>query len=169
MATFVLTLAFGVLGIVLMLGTLILFRSWRGGRLPLAIATLCLALAAWGVCDMARAEDGCEVGAFGCGHAEMHPQYQGWQNKNGGNCCSGEDCRPVRAMKDEDGYWRIFIPEFKGKSLGDWIRDGWVIVPQSQVDAQDRFHDGRSHACTSPIAGLAMPLIYCFSPAQPKI
>lgn len=34
-----------------------------------------------------RAQE-CEVGAFGCGHAEHHEQYQQWKPKDGkGSCC----------------------------------------------------------------------------------
>lgn len=57
-----------------------------------------------------RAHD-CEIGAFGCGHTEQHHEYEGWKTRNGASCCSNEDCRPVRARLDDDG-WSVWIPEF---------------------------------------------------------
>lgn len=125
----------------------------------------------------------CEEGAYGCGHAENHELYKDWKNtKTGGSCCNGEDCRPVRATKDEDGDWRIFIPEFKNVTVGHALQRGWLYVPPSQVQAPDRFRDGRSHACTSPIyppgspaldgyksGYVQIPNVYCFTPAESKI
>jgi|GEM_PF-3165290 len=117
---------------------------------------------------LAHAED-CQEGAYGCGHQENHEKYKNWNarpmSRDGkptkdGNCCNGEDCRPVRARQGLDGGWEFWLPEW-GK---------WVAVPQDAVDQPDRFHDGRSHACTSTLSPL-LPgniRVYCFSPAQQK-
>ncbi len=103
----------------------------------------------------------CVVGAYGCGHEENHDQYKDWKQEGGMSCCSGEDCRPVRAKQDADGNWLIWIPELRR----------WDPVPADAMQEPDRFHDGRSHACTSkptnPMAG-GRVWIYCFSPAQTK-
>lgn len=107
----------------------------------------------------------CEYGAFGCGHQENHEQYQGWKNGTGGSCCNGKDCRPVRARQEDTGEWSIWVPELRR----------WEKVPFYAVQAPDRFHDGRSHACTADpnnwrIIQTISPLpVYCFSPADPKI
>lgn len=97
----------------------------------------------------------CELGAWGCQHHENHGEYQGWRAKNGGGCCNGEDCRPVRARPDGDGGWSIWVPEFRE----------WLPVPDYAVGAPDKFKDGRSHACTSK-PGKSWPSafhIFCFS------
>lgn len=117
-----------------------------------------------------RAQD-CEVGSFGCGHEQMHEQYKDWNGRklgpNGlgglGSCCSGTDCRPVRARQDMAGNWQIWIPELHR----------WADVPESAMNEPDRFHDGRSHACTAdPLNwsryGTSPLPIYCFSPAEQK-
>lgn len=107
--------------------------------------------------NRARAQD-CEVGAFGCGHQKQHHQYEGWRTKTNGSCCSGEDCRPVRARLEDDG-WSVWIPEF-GR---------WVPVPAFAVGEPDRFGDGRSHVCSSrPVIGLPVFHIFCFSPTGSK-
>lgn len=107
----------------------------------------------------ARAQD-CEFGAFGCGHAQQHRQYQEWKPRTGhGNCCNGEDCRPVRARTEDDGSWSVWIPEFRR----------WVPVPAYAVDEPDRFGDGRSHVCsTKPMPTLPVFHIFCFSPTGSK-
>jgi hypothetical protein len=107
----------------------------------------------------AKAQD-CELGAFGCGHAAQHEQYEGWQPKNGkGSCCSGEDCRPVRARAEWDGSWSVYIPEFHR----------WLPVPDYAVGEPDRFGDGRSHVCTSrPMPPSPTFHIFCFSPTGSK-
>ena len=107
----------------------------------------------------ARAQD-CEMGAFGCQHQENHEQYKGWTDNRGGSCCSGEDCRPIRARHEERG-WQIYIPEMRR----------WIDVPQSALMPPDRFNDGRSHACTSKPNNPMMPepKVYCFSPSEPRI
>lgn len=117
----------------------------------------------------ARAEEACELGAFGCGHHEMHPQYQGWQNRRGESCCSGQDCRAIRARQDMTGAWWIYIPEFRGTD-----RDPWIPVPAEAEGPPDRYHDGHSHACTADPAnwlrystGQPLP-VYCFSPSGAK-
>jgi hypothetical protein len=142
-------------------------KPWRHLSWPLVAS---LGLAAWGVCDPARAEEDCELGAFGCEHEQNHGQYKGWTDKDGTSCCNGQDCRPVRAQKNDEGYWEIYIPELKGMSQPPNLRRGWVRIPRSMVYAPDRFHDGRSHACTSRPGNplMPVPIIYCFTPAQPK-
>lgn len=115
------------------------------------------------VVTKAKAED-CEYGAFGCGHQFGHDQYQGWTDKAGASCCSGQDCRPVRARTTFDGDWQIWIPELRR----------WVDVPAKALTAYDRFMDGRSHACTpNPLNWQKIqpstPLpVYCFSPTGSK-
>ena len=115
----------------------------------------------------AARDDACDYGAFGCGHAQYHELYKNWNarpvpgSSGKGNCCNGQDCRPVRADQDATGNWSIWIPEWHD----------WVKVPPAAVDTPDRFHDGRSHACTSTPyrdrPGKYL-VIYCFSPAQQK-
>lgn len=137
-----------------------------------------LALVAGAVISAVKAQD-CEEGAYGCGHQENHDKYKGWKSNSGGSCCDGKDCRPVHARQDEDGRWEVYIPEFKGMTHGDYLVKGWLKIPPSQVQAADRWKDGRSHICTSPIyapdspvaRGFQYPVLpntYCFSPAQPK-
>ncbi len=122
--------------------------------LVLIAAGLMLAVGNW-----ARAQD-CEFGAFGCGHVQQHHQYQEWKPRTGhGNCCNGEDCRPVRARAEDDGSWSVWIPEFRR----------WVPVPAYAVDQPDRFGDGRSHVCsTKPMPTLPVFHIFCFSPTGSK-
>ena len=107
----------------------------------------------------AKAQD-CELGEFGCGHAVQHHQYEGWQPKSGkGNCCNGEDCRPVRARAEWDGSWSVYIPEFRR----------WLPVPDYAVGEPDRFGDGRSHVCTTkPMPPSPTFHIFCFSPTGSK-
>lgn len=115
------------------------------------------------VLNRARAND-CELGAFGCGHQQQHEQYQGWKDKTGNGCCSGQDCRPVRARLTFEGGWQIFVPEYRA----------WVDVPAKAVGEPDRFKDGRSHACTAePLNWRRVdpfkPLpVYCLSPTGSK-
>ncbi len=119
------------------------------------------AIILWALSSYAQPADDCVVGAYGCGHEENHDQYKDWKQEGGMSCCSGEDCRPVRAKQDADGNWLIWIPELRR----------WDPVPADAMQEPDRFHDGRSHACTSkptnPMAG-GRVWIYCFSPAQTK-
>jgi hypothetical protein len=109
--------------------------------------------------ERAQAQD-CEYGAFGCGHAEQHHQYQEWKPTTGkGSCCNGEDCRPVKARVEDDGSWSVWIPEFRR----------WVPVPAFAVGEPDRFGDGRSHVCsTKPLPTLPVFHIFCFSPTGSK-
>jgi hypothetical protein len=102
----------------------------------------------------------CEYGAFGCGHTGQHDQYQEWKPRSGkGNCCNGEDCRPVKARLEDDGSWSVWIPEFRL----------WILVPDFAVGEPDRFGDGRSHVCsTKPMATLPSFHIFCFSPTGSK-
>jgi hypothetical protein len=112
----------------------------------------------------------CEYGQFGCGHHENHEEYLKWKTPQGGSCCNGKDCRPVRAKQDHTGAWLIYIPELK-----DTSHDPWVLVPPAALQSPDRFKDGRSHACTADPANWSryfqynptLP-VYCFSPAQVK-
>jgi len=111
--------------------------------------------------DPARVQDqDCEFGAFGCGHAQQHHQYQEWKPTTGkGSCCNGEDCRPVKARLEDDGSWSVWIPEFRR----------WVAVPAFAVGEPDRFGDGRSHVCsTKPMPALPVFHIFCFSPTGSK-
>jgi hypothetical protein len=71
-------------------------NPWRHLSWPLVTS---VGLALWGVCDLARAEEGCELGAFACEHEQNHDQYKGWTDMDGAFCCNGQDCRPVRAQK----------------------------------------------------------------------
>lgn len=107
----------------------------------------------------ALAQD-CEVGTFGCNHHENHDAYKGWTNRQGGSCCNGKDCRPVRAKQDLDGNWLIYIPELKT----------WLQVPPQALLPPDKLKDGRSHACTSLPGNpmMPVPVIYCFSPTGSK-
>jgi hypothetical protein len=107
----------------------------------------------------AQAQD-CELGEFGCGHAQQHREYEGWKPKsNNGNCCNGEDCRPVRARAEWDGSWSVWIPEFSR----------WLPVPDFAVGEPDRFGDGRSHVCSSrPMPPSPTFHIFCFSPTGSK-
>lgn len=106
----------------------------------------------------ARAQD-CEMGAFGCGHAEQHQQYLQWKPKGGkGSCCNGDDCRPVRARVDDDGVWSVWIPEFRS----------WLQVPNYALGEPDRFGDGRSHVCSSKPLPMMPFHIFCFSPTGSK-
>lgn len=117
-----------------------------------------LALAGWLVTVPwpARAQD-CQPGAFGCGHHQGHDIYKGWKSGKGVSCCSGQDCRPIRAKQDVNGGWHIYIPEFRQ----------WWPVPASAMLPPDKFGDGRSHACTSDPLGPVVPLaVFCFTPGQ---
>lgn len=107
--------------------------------------------AAWG--------QDCETGAFDCGHHENHDQYIDWKTPTGGSCCSGQDCRPVRARATDDG-WEIYVPEYRR----------WKLVPREKVNTPDLFKDGRSHVCTGNPSywGFDELPIYCFTPAQIK-
>ena len=148
-------------------------EGWQRPAFALAIiGAICLLVVSFGIAGLAWAGDGdgCEYGAFGCGHAENHDLYKNWNERpiyrNGvpagrGSCCNGQDCRPVRANQDVNGNWKIWIPEWRD----------WVKVPPAAVGAPDRFHDGRSHACTStpyPHRPGKYLVIYCFSPAEQK-
>jgi hypothetical protein len=133
------------------------------GRLSMRADAVLLVLAATAamLAPPARAQgQDCEYGAFGCGHGEQHQQYQEWKPLTGkGNCCNGEDCRPVRARTEDDGSWSIWIPEFRR----------WVPVPAYVVGEPDRFGDGRSHVCsTKPMPTLPVFHIFCFSPTGSK-
>lgn len=100
----------------------------------------------------------CEPGAFGCDHQEGHERYRVWKNGQGGSCCNGHDCRPVRARQDTLGDWHVFIPEYRR----------WVPVPASAMLPPDKLGDGRSHLCSSDPLDARLPTlaIYCFSPGQ---
>lgn len=110
--------------------------------------------------DVPAQSQDCEYGTFACGHAETHHLYQDWKPNTGkGNCCNGEDCRPVRARTEEDGSWSVWIPEYRR----------WIPVPEFAVGSPDRFGDGRSHVCSSqPLPTLPVFHIFCFSPTGSK-
>jgi hypothetical protein len=103
----------------------------------------------------------CEVGAFGCGHHELHDKYKEWQRPDvGGSCCNNMDCRAVRARPDGDGGWEIYLPEYRR----------WKAVPRKVTMKPDMFKDGRSHVCTGHPGSWSfeeLP-IYCFTPAEVK-
>jgi len=133
----------------------------RGLLSPRVCVVLLVLIAAWMMpISRSQAQADCEYGAFGCGHAEQHHQYQEWKPITGkGSCCNGEDCRPVKARVEDDGSWSVWIPEFRR----------WVPVPAFAVGEPDRFGDGRSHVCsTKPVAALPVFHIFCFSPTGSK-
>src|SRR5512138_2849590 len=93
---------------------------------------LMVSIAAWLTPPSPSLAQDCDYGAFGCGHAEQHHQYQEWKPSTGkGSCCNGEDCRPVKARSEDDGSWSVWIPEFRR----------WVPVPAFAVGEPDRFGD----------------------------
>ena len=108
-------------------------------------------------CHEARGQD-CAPGAFGCNHHQGHDQYKQWKSRNGGSCCSGHDCRPVRAKQDINGDWWAYIPEYRQ----------WIIIPASAMLPPDKLGDGRSHLCSSDPLDSRLPFlaIYCFTPGQ---
>jgi len=126
--------------------------------MAIALVPLAAIFVLWLASRPALSQD-CELGSFGCLHHEHHGRYKDWQRKGGkGSCCSDEDCRPVRARLEDDG-WVVWIPEF-GR---------WIPVPDFAVGEPDRFGDGRSHVCSSkPIPGMPSLHIYCFSPTGSK-
>lgn len=132
---------------------------WRRARGVATPVLLALALALGSGVPAAWAED-CEIGAFGCGHGEQHDQYNDWKPTSGkGNCCNGDDCRPVRARMEWDGSWSVYIPEFSR----------WLQVPDYALGAPDRLGDGRSHVCSSkPMPPSPTFHIFCFSPTGSK-
>lgn len=87
-------------------------------------------------------------------HHPLHASdYQHWQRPGGlGSCCNDQDCRPTRAFVGEDGLWRAW----------DGLR--WLTIPSTALLPSDLAGDGRSHLCATPSG-----MVYCFSPAQPKI
>lgn len=134
--------------------------------LAVVVGSMTLVIVGAWVLSVARAGE-CEVGAFGCGHMPNHGEYQLWKNKREGSCCNGHDCRPIRADRDMDGKWSIYIPELRK----------WVAVPDYALMPPDKLHDGRSHGCTSdPLKEnpywcrdqTERPCIYCFTPAEGK-
>lgn len=132
------------------------------GALVVVYVALCVLAVAVGMFFVGRASaQDCETGAFGCGHHQNHDQYKDWRRPGGeGSCCSGEDCRPVRARPDGFGGWDIYIPEFRR----------WKAVPPAVIMKPDYFKDGRSHACTGnpKTWGFEDLPIYCFTPSEVK-
>jgi hypothetical protein len=57
------------------------------------------------VCGLARAEEGCELGAFGCQHEQNHDQYEGWTDMDGCLAATGRTAVQCgrRRMKTEIG------------------------------------------------------------------
>jgi hypothetical protein len=134
-------------------------RVLMSARACFALALLIAAAVTTPSPSRAQQQD-CEYGAFGCGHAQQHHEYQEWKPTTGkGSCCNGDDCRPVKARVEDDGSWSVWIPEFRR----------WVPVPAFAVGAPDRFGDGRSHVCsTKPVPTLPVFHIFCFSPTGSK-
>lgn len=91
-----------------------------------------------------------QSGRHGDGHAQHHDEYRDWRTPAGGSCCSNQDCRPVRAYRDDSGLWRALI-------------DGrWTIVPPTVVLGFTA-KDGNSHICAN-----AAGIILCFVGGVPK-
>lgn len=123
------------------------------GRWPAIAAAIFIGLAAWGVADSARAQDG----RHGIGHAERHDWYRDLKQPGTGySCCNGStstgegDCRPTRAWLDDDGRWWAVI-------------DGRPIPVPPRVVLDQLAPDGRSHICASKSG-----MIYCFLGGSPK-
>ena len=97
------------------------------------------------------------VGQHGQGHAENHDWYKELkQPGTGSSCCNGPvngiegDCRPTRAMLQDDGTWKALI-------------DGrWKPVPP-RVVLKNLAPDGNSHICAGKSG-----MIYCFLGGSPK-
>jgi hypothetical protein len=111
---------------------------------------------------------GCNLGDFGCLHAEYHHWYQTAENGHPlmrpdfpAQPCCGNDCRPTKAKQDPaSGAWSALI-------------DGrWVRIPESKiktVHADGRTPlvnpSGMAHICATP-----NPItIYCFVPPDTQI
>ena len=139
---------------------MMVFTVVRGLLSAHACLVLMVSIAAWLMPASPSLAQDCDYGAFGCGHAEQHHQYQEWKPSTGkGSCCNGEDCRPVKARSEDDGSWSVWIPEFRR----------WVPVPAFAVGEPDRFGDGRSHVCsTKPMLTVPVFHIFCFSPTGSK-
>ena len=91
------------------------------------------------------------------GHAENHDWYKELKQPGTGySCCNGPvngiegDCRPTRAVLQEDGTWKALI-------------DGrWMPVPP-RVVLKSLAPDGNSHICAGRSG-----MIYCFIGGSPK-
>src|SRR5215813_13105363 len=83
--------------------------------------------------------------------SSSHDIYSGWKTDNGASCCSGSDCRPVRALQDYDGSWVALV-------------DGWLVqIPPSQL-LKIPSPDGRSHWCGAKINDKWVT--FCFVPGE---
>ncbi len=97
------------------------------------------------------------VGQHGQGHAENHDWYKELKQPGTGySCCNGAvngiegDCRPTRAVLQDDGTWKALI-------------DGrWMPVPP-RVVLKSLAPDGNSHICAGKSG-----MIYCFIGGSPK-
>ena len=91
-----------------------------------------------------------QSGEHGNGHLQMHDIYQNWHPplNPGTSCCNDADCRPTRAIVDDQGQWRA------------WNGSAWLIVPQERVLPTDYAGDGRSHLCEKE------GFVYCFAPGE---
>jgi hypothetical protein len=130
MATFVLTIVFAAIGAIL------LFFAWAastepgsGARTLLIASASCFALAAWGVSDMARAQDG---------HRENHDWLSKLRTNNGqGSCCSGDeehgDCRIAQARQRPDGQWEAFYLGTRTPGSGIPLYWDWFIIPPGKI------------------------------------
>ena len=122
---------------------------------PAALGWLAFAAAAQ---DMSSHRHGDTiVGQHGQGHAENHDWYKELKQPGTGySCCNGAvngiegDCRPTRAVLQDDGTWKALI-------------DGrWMPVPP-RVVLKSLAPDGNSHICAGKSG-----MIYCFIGGSPK-
>lgn len=150
MATFVLTLVFGAIGIGLVLLALFFTRPFGDlGRVLLIAAVVLFGFAAWGVCDLARAEDG-----HG-GHMRWHEYYRHWKQPGSElSCCNarqigpaGEDlsgdCEPTRgeARRGADGKAHWFA----------WLRQEsrWIEISDGRVIRERNPAGEEAHLCAT--------------------
>lgn len=88
--------------------------------------------------------------ALGYGIARAHDPYSTWMQPDvpGMSCCHGQDCRPTRAFRGDDGRWRA------------WSDGMWLVVPPGKMLPTDFAGDGRSHLCERG------GRVLCFTPGQ---
>lgn len=88
--------------------------------------------------------------------AEAHDG--GWYPEE---CCHGQDCKPVKAFVDDDGFWEVYVDQ-------DSIK-GWFKVPHSQVRKTPSSPDQGCHACFRRGMGMGPSInFFCFFPCAPK-
>lgn len=119
-------------------------------------ATLAFALGA-AAQDFSTHRHGSNEGTRNVGHAENHDWYQELKQPGTGySCCNGSvngvegDCRPTRAVLQDDGTWKAMV---NGR---------WMPVPP-RVVLQKLAPDGNSHICAGKSG-----MIYCFIGGSPK-